>query len=168
MVAFCAPRLPANKPRYVMGIGETAAAWNEERGGGLWWLYVAVPVSRPRGVSRIQRVGEGRKGQWASSSRTGEVSRTLTRLPLFALPCQCRMATADALSPLPLPSPSLSLTPTHRVLAHQPTNRPLSLPLPGYPLDIVVCTALGADMYDSVFPTRTARQGQRGQEEGQE
>lgn len=29
----------------------------------------------------------------------------------------------------------------------------------GYPLDIVVCSALGADMYDSVFPTRTARFG---------
>lgn len=29
----------------------------------------------------------------------------------------------------------------------------------GYPLDIVVCTALGADMYDSVYPTRTARFG---------
>jgi queuine tRNA-ribosyltransferase len=29
----------------------------------------------------------------------------------------------------------------------------------GYPLDIVVCTALGCDMYDSVYPTRTARFG---------
>ena len=29
----------------------------------------------------------------------------------------------------------------------------------GYPVDIVVCSALGADMYDSVFPTRTARFG---------
>eukprot|EP00878_Enallax_costatus_P011633 GHUV01012142.1.p1 GENE.GHUV01012142.1~~GHUV01012142.1.p1 ORF type:complete len:422 (+),score=93.24 GHUV01012142.1:621-1886(+) len=29
----------------------------------------------------------------------------------------------------------------------------------GYPLDIVVCSALGADMYDSVYPTRTARFG---------
>eukprot|EP00199_Chlamydomonas_sp_CCMP681_P002077 CAMPEP_0119108094 /NCGR_PEP_ID=MMETSP1180-20130426/13465_1 /TAXON_ID=3052 ORGANISM="Chlamydomonas cf sp, Strain CCMP681" /NCGR_SAMPLE_ID=MMETSP1180 /ASSEMBLY_ACC=CAM_ASM_000741 /LENGTH=427 /DNA_ID=CAMNT_0007093677 /DNA_START=136 /DNA_END=1419 /DNA_ORIENTATION=+ len=29
----------------------------------------------------------------------------------------------------------------------------------GYPLDVVVCTALGADMYDSVYPTRTARFG---------
>ena len=29
----------------------------------------------------------------------------------------------------------------------------------GYPLDIVLCTALGADMYDSVYPTRTARFG---------
>lgn len=31
--------------------------------------------------------------------------------------------------------------------------------LPGYPLDIVVCSALGADMFDSVYPTRTARFG---------
>jgi queuine/archaeosine tRNA-ribosyltransferase len=29
----------------------------------------------------------------------------------------------------------------------------------GYPVDIVVCSALGADMFDSVFPTRTARFG---------
>jgi queuine tRNA-ribosyltransferase len=29
----------------------------------------------------------------------------------------------------------------------------------GYPLDIVVCSALGCDMYDSVYPTRTARFG---------
>jgi hypothetical protein len=27
----------------------------------------------------------------------------------------------------------------------------------GYPLDIVVCSAFGADMYDCVYPTRTAR-----------
>lgn len=29
----------------------------------------------------------------------------------------------------------------------------------GYPLDIIVCSALGADMYDCVYPTRTARFG---------
>jgi tRNA-guanine transglycosylase len=29
----------------------------------------------------------------------------------------------------------------------------------GYPLDLVVCSALGVDMYDCVFPTRTARFG---------
>lgn len=29
----------------------------------------------------------------------------------------------------------------------------------GYPLDIVVCSSLGADMYDCVYPTRTARFG---------
>ena len=29
----------------------------------------------------------------------------------------------------------------------------------GYPLDIVVCSAFGADMYDCVYPTRTARFG---------
>lgn len=28
-----------------------------------------------------------------------------------------------------------------------------------YPVDVVVCTALGADMYDSVYPTRTGRFG---------
>ena len=29
----------------------------------------------------------------------------------------------------------------------------------GYPLDVVVCSMLGIDMFDSVFPTRTARFG---------
>jgi len=29
----------------------------------------------------------------------------------------------------------------------------------GYPLDIVVCSALGADMYDCVYPNRTTRFG---------
>lgn len=29
----------------------------------------------------------------------------------------------------------------------------------GYPLDIVVCVALGVDMFDCVYPTRTARFG---------
>jgi queuine tRNA-ribosyltransferase catalytic subunit len=29
----------------------------------------------------------------------------------------------------------------------------------GYPLDLVVCTALGVDMFDCVYPTRTARFG---------
>lgn len=35
----------------------------------------------------------------------------------------------------------------------------LSLQGVGFPLDIVVCSALGADMYDCVYPTRTARFG---------
>lgn len=29
----------------------------------------------------------------------------------------------------------------------------------GYPLDLVVCVALGVDMFDCVYPTRTARFG---------
>lgn len=29
----------------------------------------------------------------------------------------------------------------------------------GYPLDLVVCSALGCDMFDSVFPARVARFG---------
>ena len=29
----------------------------------------------------------------------------------------------------------------------------------GYPVDLVVCSALGVDMYDCVYPTRTARFG---------
>lgn len=29
----------------------------------------------------------------------------------------------------------------------------------GFPLDLVVCTGLGVDMFDCVFPTRTARFG---------
>ena len=40
-----------------------------------------------------------------------------------------------------------------------PENKPRYVMGIGYPLDIVVCSALGADMYDSVYPTRTARFG---------
>jgi len=40
-----------------------------------------------------------------------------------------------------------------------PTNKPRYLMGVGYPLDLVVCTALGVDMYDCVYPTRTARFG---------
>ncbi|GMH38116.1 hypothetical protein BSKO_06000 [Bryopsis sp. KO-2023] len=40
-----------------------------------------------------------------------------------------------------------------------PKDKPIYVMGVGYPLDIVVCSALGADMYDSVYPTRTARFG---------
>jgi queuine tRNA-ribosyltransferase catalytic subunit len=40
-----------------------------------------------------------------------------------------------------------------------PDNRPRYLMGVGYPLDLVVCTALGVDMFDCVYPTRTARFG---------
>lgn len=40
-----------------------------------------------------------------------------------------------------------------------PSDKPRYLMGVGYPLDIVVCTALGVDMYDCVFPSRTARFG---------
>lgn len=40
-----------------------------------------------------------------------------------------------------------------------PDVKPRYLMGVGYPLDIVVCTALGVDMYDCVYPTRTARFG---------
>lgn len=43
--------------------------------------------------------------------------------------------------------------------ARLPPNKPRYLMGVGYPLDIVVCTALGVDMYDCVYPTRTARFG---------
>lgn len=39
-----------------------------------------------------------------------------------------------------------------------PEVKPRYLMGVGYPLDLVVCTALGVDMYDCVYPTRTARQ----------
>lgn len=29
----------------------------------------------------------------------------------------------------------------------------------GYPVDLMLCVALGVDMFDCVFPTRTARFG---------
>jgi queuine tRNA-ribosyltransferase len=40
-----------------------------------------------------------------------------------------------------------------------PEDKPRYLMGVGYPLDIVVCSALGVDMYDCVYPTRTARFG---------
>jgi len=40
-----------------------------------------------------------------------------------------------------------------------PDNKPRYLMGVGYPLDLVICTALGVDMYDCVYPTRTARFG---------
>jgi len=50
-----------------------------------------------------------------------------------------------------------------RVVAHNcarlPANKPRYLMGVGYPLDLVVCVALGVDMFDCVYPTRTARFG---------
>jgi queuine tRNA-ribosyltransferase catalytic subunit len=40
-----------------------------------------------------------------------------------------------------------------------PDNKPRYLMGVGYPLDLIVCSALGIDMYDCVYPTRTARFG---------
>mmetsp|Transcript_25114 Transcript_25114/g.32687 ORF Transcript_25114/g.32687 Transcript_25114/m.32687 type:complete len:483 (-) Transcript_25114:161-1609(-) len=40
-----------------------------------------------------------------------------------------------------------------------PKNKPRYLMGVGYPLDLVVCVALGVDMFDCVYPTRTARFG---------
>ncbi|KAJ6919817.1 hypothetical protein NC651_013688 [Populus alba x Populus x berolinensis] len=40
-----------------------------------------------------------------------------------------------------------------------PEDKPRYVMGVGYPLDIVVCNAVGADMYDSLYPTRTARFG---------
>ena len=43
--------------------------------------------------------------------------------------------------------------------ARLPRAKPRYLMGVGYPLDIVVCSALGIDMYDCVYPTRTGRFG---------
>lgn len=40
-----------------------------------------------------------------------------------------------------------------------PFNKPRYLMGVGYALDLIICTALGCDMFDCVFPTRTARFG---------
>ncbi|GAB9464511.1 Queuine trna-ribosyltransferase [Globisporangium polare] len=40
-----------------------------------------------------------------------------------------------------------------------PEHKPRYLMGVGYPLDLVVCSALGVDMFDCVYPTRTARFG---------
>ncbi|ROL53080.1 Queuine tRNA-ribosyltransferase catalytic subunit 1 [Anabarilius grahami] len=42
---------------------------------------------------------------------------------------------------------------------HLPREKPRYLMGVGYALDLVVCVALGSDMFDCVFPTRTARFG---------
>ena len=36
----------------------------------------------------------------------------------------------------------------------------------GYPEDLVICVSLGVDMFDCVFPTRTARYGSALTDEG--
>lgn len=50
-----------------------------------------------------------------------------------------------------------------KVVAHctsaLPSNKPRYVMGVGYPLDLVVCSALGADMFDCVYPSRTARFG---------
>jgi queuine tRNA-ribosyltransferase len=50
-----------------------------------------------------------------------------------------------------------------RVVEHNarllPSDKPRYLMGVGYPLDLVVCVALGVDMFDCVYPTRTARFG---------
>lgn len=43
--------------------------------------------------------------------------------------------------------------------ARLPEHKPRYVMGIGYPLDLVVCSALGADMFDCVWPTRTARFG---------
>ncbi|KAK8789813.1 hypothetical protein WA158_006593 [Blastocystis sp. Blastoise] len=43
--------------------------------------------------------------------------------------------------------------------ARLPEGKPRYVMGVGYPLDILVCSALGADMYDCVYPTRTGRFG---------
>ena len=40
-----------------------------------------------------------------------------------------------------------------------PSHKPRYLMGVGYPVDLVVCVALGVDMFDCVYPTRTARFG---------
>ena len=44
--------------------------------------------------------------------------------------------------------------------AKLPAHKPIYVMGIGYPIDILVCTCLGADMFDCVFATRTARFGQ--------
>jgi len=50
-----------------------------------------------------------------------------------------------------------------RIVSHcterLPKDKPRYVMGVGYPIDLVLCTALGADMYDCVYPTRTARFG---------
>jgi len=47
----------------------------------------------------------------------------------------------------------------HHCTGLLPKDKPIYVMGVGYAVDLVVCSALGADMYDCVFPTRTARFG---------
>lgn len=47
----------------------------------------------------------------------------------------------------------------HHCTGLLPRNKPIYVMGVGYALDLVVCCALGADMFDCVYPTRTARFG---------
>jgi len=47
----------------------------------------------------------------------------------------------------------------HHCTGLLPKNKPVYVMGVGYALDLVVCSALGADMFDCVYPTRTARFG---------
>jgi queuine tRNA-ribosyltransferase len=47
----------------------------------------------------------------------------------------------------------------HHCCQRLPQTKPRYLMGVGYPLDLVVCSALGVDQYDCVYPTRTARFG---------
>lgn len=42
---------------------------------------------------------------------------------------------------------------------HLPLDRPRYVMGVGFPTDLVVCIALGCDMFDCVYPTRTGRFG---------
>lgn len=50
-----------------------------------------------------------------------------------------------------------------RVVAHTanllPKNKPRYLMGVGFPVDLLICASLGVDMFDCVYPTRTARFG---------
>lgn len=47
----------------------------------------------------------------------------------------------------------------HQCTSALPKNKPRYLMGVGYPLDLVVCVAMGVDMFDCVWPSRTARFG---------
>lgn len=48
----------------------------------------------------------------------------------------------------------------HQSTGLLPRDRPRYLMGVGFPIDLIVCVALGCDMFDCVYPTRTARFGQ--------
>ena len=42
---------------------------------------------------------------------------------------------------------------------HLPKDKPRYLMGVGFPVDLIICSILGVDMFDCVYPTRTARFG---------
>lgn len=133
MVALSTSRLPKDKPRYLMGVGYVQKQGNScTRGIADFW--------RPSNPSCPHVCyGKGHSPAWEGTKDMalcwGLLSRSQSRRSLRVR--NGVWLNDQGLRDSPLPS-----------APHGPT--------PSYATDLVVCVALGCDMFDCVFPTRTA------------